>query len=207
MTRARRFLLALGVAACFATPLAAQVSVSEGYSFLKAVRDRDGVKVQELVNNPSSSLVNSRDGTTGDGALHLLVRDRGLEWMAFLLARGARPDLQNNDGTSPLGLAAQFGWVEGATQLLARGARVDLANNRGETPLILVVQSRQLPVQDRVRMIELLIGQGADPRRQDSYAGYSALDYARQDARTPEILRALESQPAKAAAAAIGPTQ
>jgi ankyrin repeat protein len=186
------------------TPLSAQ-EYSDNFTFIQAVRDRNGAKVQELVSRPSSNAINARDAKTGEGALHILVQQRNLEWVAFLLSRGARPDLQAGDGTTPLGLAAQLGWIEGATQLLARGARVDLPNSRGETPLILAVQSRQLAVGDRVAMIQLLIGQGADPRRQDSFAGYSALDYARQDSRAPEILAALEAKPAKPARAAIGP--
>jgi ankyrin repeat protein len=204
MTRTRNFLLPIALAASFAVPLAAQ-GFSEGFAFLKAVRERDGTKVQGMVANPSSSVINTRDGKSGEGALHILVQDRNLEWLAFMLSRGARPDLQANDGTTPLGLAAQFGWVEGATQLIARGAKVDQANNRGETPLILAIQARQLAVPERVAMIRLLISQGADPRRQDSFAGYSALDYARQDSRTPEILAALAEKPARAAGAAIGP--
>ena len=204
MTRARNILLTMALAGSVTVPLAAQ-TFSDGFTFIKAVRERDGAKVQELVNNPSSNAVNARDAKTGEGALHILVQERNLEWLAFLLSRGARPDLQAGDGTTPLGLAAQLGWTEGATQLLARGARVDLPNGRGETPLILAVQARQLAVQDRIAMIALLMGQGADPRRQDSFAGYSALDYARQDNRAPEVLAALEAKPAKAAGPMIGP--
>jgi hypothetical protein len=204
MTRARHLLLALGLVGCLAAPLAAQ-DYSESFAFLKAVRERDGGKVQEIVSNPSSNAVNARDGKTGDSALHILVADRNLNWLAFLLGRGARPDIQNNEGNTPLAVAAQLGWVEGAVQLLARRARVDLPNNRGETPLILVVQSRQLPVADRVEMIELLLDKGADPNRQDSFAGYSALDYGRQESRTPEILRALESKRGARAPGAVGP--
>jgi ankyrin repeat protein len=103
---------------------------------------------------------------------------------------------------SPLALSAQLGWIEGAGQLLARGAAVDLANRRGETPLIHAVQARQLPPSQRLAMVRLLISQGADPRRQDSYAGYSALDYARQDSRNSDILEALQQRRAPAAQAA-----
>lgn len=204
MSRARRFLLPLTLSVMIAAPLAAQ-SFSDGFTFLKAVRERDSAKVQELVSNPSSNAINARDGNTGDGALHILVEERNLEWLGFLLSRGARPDVQNNEGATPLAMAAQLGWLEGATQLLARGAKVDLANRRGETPLILAVQARQLGVAERVAVIELLVGQGADPNRQDSFAGYSALDYARQDSRTPDIARALETKPARANAATFGP--
>jgi ankyrin repeat protein len=205
MTRARRILIALGVAGSLAVPLAAQ-GHSDAFTFLKAVRERDGGTVQALADNPASNAINARDPKTGEGALHILVRERNLEWLAFLLSRGARPDLQDNDGGTALGMAAQLGWIDGATQLLARGARVDLPNNRGETPLILVVQSRQLSQADRLAMVELLIDQGADPRRQDSFAGYSALDYARQESRSPEIVRALEAKPAGQPAAIYGPT-
>jgi ankyrin repeat protein len=206
MSRLPRFLLPAAIVAALATPLAAQ-NFSESYTFLKAVRDGDGAKVQQIVNNPSSNAINAREESSGEGALHILVRQRNAGWIAFLLARGARADLQTNDGTTPLGLAAQLGWTEGATQLLARGARVDLANQRGETPLILAVQASHIPVPERLAMIELLLSQGADPARQDSFAGYSALDYARQDRRSPAVLRALEARRARAGGPAIGPTQ
>lgn len=206
MSRFRRFLLPAAVALAIATPLAAQ-SYSESYLFLKAVREGDGAKVQQIVSNPASGAINARDQGSGEGALHILVGRRNLQWLAFLLGNGARADLQTNDGTTPLGLAAQVGWLEGATQLLARGARVDLANQRGETPLILAVQSSHLPLPDRIAMVELLLGQGADPNRQDSFAGYSALDYARQDRRSPEIVRILEARTTRTGNNAFGPTQ
>lgn len=204
MLRVRRFLLPAAVAACLAAPLAAQ-TFSDGFTFLKAIRERDAAKVMEIANDPSSNAINILDPRTGEGALHILVADRNLEWLAFLLSRGARPDIQDNNGTTPLGLAAQVGWLEGATQLLARGAQVNLGNRRGETPLILAVQARHLSPGQRVAMIRLLMSRGADPNRQDNLSGSSALDYARQDARAAEIVRALEERPAGAAGPAIGP--
>lgn len=171
-------------------PLAAQ-SYSDSFSFLKAVRERDGAKVQALITAPGSIVINTRDRSAGEGALHIVVRDRDLTWLNFLLARGARPDVQNNQGATPLSLASQLGWVDGAELLLARRASVDLANGRGETPLILAVQNRNVP------MIRLLLGKGADPRKTDHSAGLSALDYARQDSRDPAILRLLEAPVAK----------
>jgi hypothetical protein len=43
-------------------------------------------------------------------------------------------------------------------------------------------------------MVRLLLSHGADPKRTDHAAGYSALDYARQDNRAAPILRLLESK-------------
>ncbi len=178
--------LAAVLLALLAVPVIAQTGFSEHYRFLKAVRERDGGVVDEITANPSSIAINARDQSTGEGALHMLVRGRDLNWLSFLLSRGARPDLQNSDGTTPLMLAAQIGWRDGAERLLARRANVNMANNRGETALILAVQRMDLP------MVRLLMAQGADPNQSDSVAGYSALDYARQDRRAGSILRALE---------------
>jgi len=204
MNRVSRYLLPIAVAAALAVPVSAQ-NFSESFTFLKAVRERDGAKVQEIVGNPSSGAINARDPATGEGALHIVVRQRNLQYLAFLLGRGARPDLQAEDGTTPLALAAQLGWLEGAGQLVARGARIDLPNNRGETPLILAVQARQLPSEDRLAMIRLLISRGADPNRQDSFAGYSALDYARQDRRDTDVVAALEAKRGAAQSELVGP--
>ncbi len=183
--------LAVAVALTVAAPVIAQ-NYSDSYTFLKAVRDRDGDKVMSLVSQPGSIVINTRDRSNGDGALHIVARERDLNWLSFLLGKGARTDLQNNRGDTPLTLAAQLGWVEGAQLLLARRAGVDLANGRGETPLILAVQKRDL------EMVRLLLSKGANPKRTDRVAGYSAIDYAKQDARAAAILKMLEAKPAPA---------
>ncbi|HEX8620430.1 MAG TPA: ankyrin repeat domain-containing protein [Allosphingosinicella sp.] len=194
--------MALALAAV-PTAAAAQggLTYSDSYTFLKAVRDRDGAKVNELVGSATGPIViNSRDRTNGEGALHYTVRARDLTWLAFLLGKGARPDIQSNRGDTPLTLAAQIGWLEGAEQLLARRASADLANGRGETPLILATQRRDLA------MVRLLLARRADPKRTDNVAGMSALDYARQDPRAGAVLKLLEAKVAPAKPAA-GPTK
>jgi ankyrin repeat protein len=195
-----RALTALLVLILAAVPASAQ-NFSDSYSFLKAVKERDGAKVNELVGGTTGAIVvNSRDRTNGEGALHYMVRARDITWLAFLLGKGARPDMQSNRGDTPLTLAAQIGWLEGAEQLLARRASVDLANGRGETPLILATQRRDLP------MVRLLLSRRADPNRTDNVAGMSALDYARQDPRAGAVLKLLEAKLAPAKPAA-GPTK
>jgi ankyrin repeat protein len=186
MARINPYALAAALALA-AVPVTAQ-NFSEGYTFLKAVRDRDAPKVQEIASRPNPAVINTRDSSSGEGALHVLVRGRDLTWMRFLLGRGARPDLAANDGTTPLILAAQLGWIDGAEALLARGANVNLANRGGETPLIMAVHRGDLA------MVRLLLGQGANPNQTDNVSGYSAIDYARQDRRTAAILRELESR-------------
>jgi uncharacterized protein len=187
MRRTKLRIAAIAALALLAVPAIAQNS-SQGFTFLKGVRERDGATVQGLVDPPNPAVLNARDSGNGEGALHILVRGRDLTWLSFLMAKGARVDLQSNDGTTPLMLAAQLGWVEGAEQMLARRANPNLANRNGETPLILAVHRRDLA------MVRLLRSQGADPNLTDSVAGLSALDYARQDPRAAAIVRELEAR-------------
>ncbi|HYW16049.1 MAG TPA: ankyrin repeat domain-containing protein [Allosphingosinicella sp.] len=183
-----------------AVPASGQQTFSDSFTFLKAVKERDGGKVTDLVSEPGTVVINTRDRSSGEGALHIVTRGRDLNWLAFLLGKGARPDIQTNRGDTPLTLAAQIGWVEGAEQLLSKRAVVDLANGRGETALIIATQRRDMP------MVRLLLGRGANPRRTDNVAGMSAIDYAKQDPRALAVLKMLEARTAPAKPVA-GPTK
>ena len=168
-------------------PVAAQ-SYSDGYSFLKAVRDHDGSKVMEFVGGDRGAIViNSKDAGNGDTALHIVTRNRDYDWLSYLLGKGAQPSLENKAGDTPLIIAAQIGWAEGADLLIGHRAAVDQPNSRGETPLILAVQGHD------PAMVQLLVARGADPKRTDNAAGYSAIDYAKRDPRGAPLLRLLEA--------------
>ncbi len=187
--------VAIGI---IAVPATAQ-RFSDSYTFLKAVKERDGNEVERLLAVPSSTVINTKEFGSGEGALHIVTRGRDLTWVGYLVAKGARADIQTKDGTTPLIIAAQLGWVEGAATLLRGRAGVDVANNRGETPLIFAVQNRDIP------MVRLLLSRGANPKRTDNAAGYSALDYARQDPRAAAVLKLLEAPAAKPAREVAGP--
>jgi hypothetical protein len=178
---------------------AASQSYSEGYTFIKAVKDHDGTKVMSLVGGERGTIViNSKDAGNGDTALHIVARNRDLSWLSFLLGKGALPNVQNKDGETPLTIVAQIGWTDGAETLLSRRAAVDMPNRNGETPLILAVHRNDLP------MVMLLLKRGADPKKTDNVAGYSALDYARRDPRGAAIAKLLEA-PRAAPRAIAGP--
>ena len=180
----RSILFAAAALTLAAVPALAQ-NYSEGFTFLKAVRERDANTAQNILSVPNSAIINSRD-SNGEGALHILVRGRDINWLAFMLGRGARPDVQMRDGTTPLILAAQIGWVEGAQELLSRRANPNLGNSQGETPLTFAVQRRDLA------MVRLLMRARADPNQSDHVTGNSPLDLARQDPRAAAVLRELE---------------
>jgi len=53
----------------------------------------------------------------------------------LLLGKGAKPDVQNKDGSTALHMAAFFGHIEIVKALVDQGADVNVRNERSETPL------------------------------------------------------------------------
>ncbi len=173
MTRAvmRNIALAAAVAGMtLAVPAGAQM-FSDGYEFLKAVKDRDGTAVTQALNEPGSTLVNTRDLTSGETAMHIVTARRDLAWIRFLTQRGANPNAKDKHGTTPLQLAVRLGFVEGAEALIKAGADPEVNDATGETPLIAAVHRRD------VALIRLLLANGANPDRTDN-SGRTAREYA-----------------------------
>jgi ankyrin repeat protein len=200
MARTNRLLLLAALAACIAVPAAAQMSFSDGFTFLKAVRERNGTTAERILSTPGSTAINIRDPSTGESALHILVRGRDAAWLGYMLGHGARPDTGDREGNTPLAIAAQLGWLDGADILLGRGANPNLGNSRGETPLIFAVQRRDMP------MVRLLLQNRANPNQTDHVSGNSPIDYARQDNRATAILRILEGTRQPSAPQIAGPS-
>jgi ankyrin repeat protein len=67
-------------------------------------------------------------------ALHGAVARRNVSLAAFLLKRGANPNVQQATGLAPLHEAAANGDVELVRLLVANGARVDAKTEAGKTP-------------------------------------------------------------------------
>ncbi|HEU0309609.1 MAG TPA: ankyrin repeat domain-containing protein [Sphingomicrobium sp.] len=180
--------LALTLAAAPTSAVAQGIGLntSDGEEFLKAVKEGDANKAIELANQPGARVVSYR-GYGGDTALHLVTRKRELDWVGFLLGKGADPNIGDSNGDTPLIIAAGIGFEEGAVQLLRRGAKVDGTNRRGETALIIAVQQRQ------PRLVEILLESGANPDKADHVTGYSPRDYAKRDTRNPQLLKLIET--------------
>lgn len=181
------------------TPAAAQFS--NGYNFLKAVRDSDFSKAQDAVEQPGSTVINVRDRSSGEAALHIVTRRRDTQWMLFLLRNRANPDIRDNHGNTPLHIAAQIGYSEGVHWLTTVSADVNATNERGETPLIMAVQ------QHNADIVRQLVTAGADPDIADNVIGMSAHDYAVRDPRAHNLLEILDSaQPTRDTSRTIGPS-
>ncbi len=184
------------IALAAATPAAAQFS--EAYKFIKAVKDKDAGAATKLLDAPGTTIVNARDGQSGDTALHIVTRQRDLGWIGFLLQHGANPDLRDRDGATPLLLAATTANPEAVRILLLVRSQVDAANRLGETPLMKAVQARD-PTSAR-----LLLDAGANPDFADN-TGSTPRKAALADARGGPTARLLKDAPARASKPAQGP--
>ena len=200
LKRSLAAIIALSLAASPA-PIFAQglgLNASDGEAFLKAIKEDDANKAVELAGQPGARVVNYR-GYGGETPLNLVTRKRELDWVGFLLTRGADPNLADGKGDIPLTLAAEIGFEEGAAQLIRRGARIDGVNRRGETALAVAVQQRQ------PRMVELLLKAGANPDKGDHVTGYTPRDYAKRDTRNPQLLKLIETIKPAGKKAVTGP--
>jgi ankyrin repeat protein len=180
---------------------AAYAQFSDSYNFLKAVKDRKGEEAEKFLSEPGSVIINTRDGSTGETALHIVIQRRDSTWLGYLLQKGANPNLADKKGTTPLILATQLGYVDGIDWLVRKKAVVDQTNRSGETALILAVQLRN------PEAVRALLKAGANPDKTDSRAGYSARDYAKQDGRASAIAAIIESNGKADAAATTKPTE
>jgi ankyrin repeat protein len=182
--KARALFIAFLAAGLAVQPVSAQFS--DSYNFLKAVDERDGSEAAKYLDEPGSVIVNTKRDGTGETALHIVVARRDETWLSYLLQKGANPNLADRKGVTPLMLATQLGFVEGAARLIKNKASVDGTNRSGETPLIRAVQLRN------PEMVRLLLKSGANPDKRDAVAGLSAREYAAQDGRNSAILAIIE---------------
>lgn len=190
----RLFLAALLLAA----PVAAQYQ-SDSYKFLQAVKDAKNDDVIAALNKPGQTVVNTKDRTTGEAALHITVKRGDIPYTTFLLQKGGDPNIRDGRNNTPLMLAVDTGQADVVPVLLQFKANPNLGNASGETPLIRAVQRRDLA------LVRVLLAAKSDPDQRDIIAGLSARDYAQRDTRAPAVTKLLADAPRQAKAAVSGP--
>lgn len=179
--------------------VSAQLGQSQSYKFLEAIRGEKGEEVQQLLNQPGSVIINTKDYSSGETALHIVVKRGDPVYTRFLLQRGANPNLRDGKGNTPLMAAVSAGAGSIVPLLITGKANVNIANDSGETPLIRAVQRRDMQV------IRDLLAAGADPDQVDNLAGLSARDYVHQDTRSPAIAKLIDETPKRERRAVSGP--
>ncbi|MFP5395122.1 MAG: ankyrin repeat domain-containing protein [Alphaproteobacteria bacterium] len=190
-------LTCLAPLAIFAVAGPAAAQFSESYKFLEAVKKKEGQEVTDMLAEGSPNLINTRDVTSGETALHIVTQRRDLTWMQFMIGKGANVNARDARGVTPLVLACNLNFTEGVEVLVGNGARVDESNNSGETPLITAVHNRNIP------LMRILLKAGANPDRADN-SGRTARDYARLTG-NPALLNVIESDAKPASKPGQGP--
>ncbi len=164
----------------------AQAQFSESYKFLEAIRKKEGQEVTDKLAEPGTTIINTRDLTTGETGLHIVTARRDLTWMAFLISRGANVNARDAKGVTALVQATNLGFIEGVDLLITNHARVDESNNAGETPLITAVHNRN------IQLMRILLKAGANPDRADN-SGRSARDYALLEGRSSPLISEIQN--------------
>lgn len=174
---------ALAMTLLFSAP--ARADFSDGYKFLESVKKKEGDKVEQAIMD-SPQIVNARDVSTGQGALHIVTQRRDVTWLSYLVGHGAKVNQADDHGLTPLQLAVNLGWREGAEFLVENGAQTDVANDAGETPLISAVHRHDL------QLMKVLLQAGANPDRSDN-SGRSARDYAKLEGEGNNLLSTIDT--------------
>lgn len=186
-----------GFAAALLLASPAHADFSDGYKFLDAVKKKEGEKVEKALMD-SAQIINAKDITTGETALHIVTARRDLTWLNFLVAKGANVNAADDRGRTALELAVNLGWREGAALLLEQKAFPDPSNDAGETPLIFAVHRKD------TQMMKALLEAGANPDRADN-SGRSARDYARIEGSGNSLTGTIDTYAKKGAGKAARP--
>lgn len=110
----------------------------------------------------------------GNTPLYKAAKEGSLSKVKSLLKAGADPNAMNEHHLTPLHQAAYWGETEIVELLLQYGAKVNADNGKGWTPLHSAAVAGGLKA--RKKVIEILLGNGADAKKPDKH-GWSAEDY------------------------------
>lgn len=98
---------------------------------VKAIVQGNPVEVKQLLDKGEAV-----DATqNGQTALHFAAMNGRIDIISILIARGAKVDIQDDQGVTPLMLAASTGKLDAIQTLLAQGAKLETQNKLGENAL------------------------------------------------------------------------
>lgn len=146
------------------------------------VKDNQREAVLAAITSPDLDV----NATDPDGSTALLWATYNVDHQLVraLLKAGAKANVANHFGASPLGEAAKLGDVELARALLDAGADPDSPNQDGQTALMLTA-SVGAP-----KVTELLIARGANVNAVENFRGQTALMWAAAGSH-PEVVELL----------------
>ncbi|KAJ8025370.1 Tankyrase-1 [Holothuria leucospilota] len=127
-----------------------------GHTLLEACRQSDHAKVKKIL---AVDIVNFKHPHTQESPLHCATTSlspKRKQVVELLIRKGANLVDKNNEGSTPLHLAAAKGYLPIMDVLLKSGAKVDSTDNLGQTPL------HRAAREDLPEACKLLLDNGAD---------------------------------------------
>jgi ankyrin repeat protein len=146
-------------------------------ALMEAAVNNRGAMVELLVKEGAN--VNLQESESGFSALHFASGFNATRIIIILLENGADPNVQAENGWTPLHNAARYGHIGASQALIYGGAEVDMPDNEGLTPImVLIKRGNTLEIRRYLTSLRVsLLKSGADPNRQD-YNGNTALHHA-----------------------------
>uniref|UniRef100_A0A8B9KA83 Ankyrin repeat and EF-hand domain containing 1a n=1 Tax=Astyanax mexicanus TaxID=7994 RepID=A0A8B9KA83_ASTMX len=128
------------------------------YRLLQYVQESNKGQIERLVNMGVDDLINLTEPLEGKGVLYLASVANDTDMVEFLIGQGARPDVQDTRGRTPVMLAAELGH-DGVVSLLAKkNADMKLVDVEGKGVLFYCV----FPTKRHMRCLQAALNSMAD---------------------------------------------
>ncbi|CAG8893592.1 unnamed protein product [Penicillium salamii] len=125
-------------------------------NLISSMRERDYTAIEQLLNNGVSP---DREGDFYP--LHEAVNQRDIESLRLLLTFEANPNIAEPQGRTPLLLAVEQGFVDGAILLLKHGADANYrANEKLQSPLSCCIHK------GNTKLAQFMLSRGGDPNKE-----------------------------------------
>ncbi|KAM6915008.1 LOW QUALITY PROTEIN: ankyrin repeat and EF-hand domain-containing protein 1 [Xenentodon cancila] len=135
-----------------------RLQVLQIYRLLQCIRTADKVQTEKMLNLGVENLINLTEPQDGMGVLHLAVSLNNLELVDFLLSRGARPDVQDKKGRTPIMFAVELGNLPIANLLAQNQADLKLLDDEGKGVLFYCMY----PTKRHTHCLQVTLKNGAD---------------------------------------------
>ncbi|XP_016354773.1 ankyrin repeat and EF-hand domain-containing protein 1 [Sinocyclocheilus anshuiensis] len=135
-----------------------RLDVLQIYRLLQCVQDGDKLYIEKLISMGVRDLINLTEPREGNGVLHLASVGNKPDMLEFLIAQGARPDMQDRRGRTPLMLAAELGYDRIVSLLAKNNADMKLVDKEGKGLLFYCIH----PTKRHMRCLQVALNGNAD---------------------------------------------
>jgi|FLOH01.1.fsa_nt_gi uncharacterized protein len=164
--------------------VAQEGSMSDGYVFLKAVKNKDYSKVKNYLQKGTN--VNTRSYDDGVTALYLAATMKDTIMTTFLLDKKANADIpKRSTGETPLMVSVRLKSSKIIAMLVSQNCDVNISDRHGETALYKAIRSNNRDA------VKTLLKANADWSIADN-TGRTPLDLAKEDRRLKQMIGLLE---------------